>query len=64
MSRENYRKKLEFCIHKQFSDKVDSYYWNIAAQVYEHLIDCPLTHATDKDGNPPTCEWSANGVEK
>jgi hypothetical protein len=60
MNKSNYEKRREFCYHKAKSDRENSYYWIQAAEVYEHLIECNLTHS----GANPTCRWNANGVEK
>jgi hypothetical protein len=58
-AKEHYQERLMFCRNQAFPPNDNSREWLIAAEVYEHLRNCPLTHSVDKDGNPPTCRWQS-----
>ena len=60
MAKENYKKRMEHFRQKALKRGHDSaIYWQVV-EVYQHLIECNLTHS----GANPTCRWNANGVEK
>ena len=56
MDKTNYKKRLEVCYHNEMLHSADSYYWHIAGEVYQHLIECNKSHHIEND--KIECEWS------
>ena len=59
MPKEKYKERLAFCRDKAYKRNADSGDWIRAAEVYQHLIECNLTHS----GPNPTCQWTGSSNE-
>lgn len=46
---EKYQRKLQYCLEKIKEGKRVAL-WKQAAEVYEHLLKCPLSHTMKNDG--------------
>lgn len=55
-AKENYGKRLLHCMAKKSSDVKNAHYWQMAIEVYAHLIDCNLSHTAKYDGKQK-CDW-------
>ena len=54
--KERYKKRLAHCESQRLHDKANSFYWSLAAQTYEHLIECNMSHTLKNDGREK-CPW-------
>jgi hypothetical protein len=54
-AKKHYEERLAVCKHNVAKHNADSYYWILAVEVYEHLIQCPLRHSLPNI----TCQWQS-----
>jgi hypothetical protein len=49
-SKERYIRRMEFCKEKRILDRTNGRFWQEAVGVYQHLIECNLSHTLKRDG--------------